>query len=173
MANLITIAGCGPGSPEYLTPAVCKAVERAEVVCASSSIHRLFARTNAKRIVVGADTGGALDELAKHRQRRAVVAVSGDPGISSFGRLVVQRFGRGACRVIPAVSAFQAAFAALGMDWTGAYVVSAHARTPAVDRALLTKFDRIAVLAGGAVDRRIYSRKRPALPDLGMRKPDA
>lgn len=146
--KFITIVGCGPGSVEYVTPAAKTAIEHADILAASPSLQKLFAYVRAERIVIEADTGAALEAIAAQSGKRIVVAVSGDPGISSFGRLVIQRFGRDNCKTVAGVSAVQVAFASLGIDWTGAYIVSAHGRKPAVETQLLRLFDRIAVLTG-------------------------
>jgi precorrin-6y C5,15-methyltransferase (decarboxylating) CbiE subunit len=91
---------------------------------------------------------GSIHEIAAHRGRRIAVLVSGDPGISSLARLVVERFGREACRVIPGVSSVQVAFARLGLDWTGARILSAHGELPQTDFAVLRDEDKIAILTG-------------------------
>ena len=39
----IVIVGCGPGSPDYLTPLARRAVERAEVLVGASRLLDLFA----------------------------------------------------------------------------------------------------------------------------------
>jgi precorrin-6Y C5,15-methyltransferase (decarboxylating) len=78
---------------------------------------------SARTIRLGA-LGSALDALRAHGGR-AVVLASGDPGF--FG--VVRRLraaGLEIARVLPAVSSVAAAFAAAGLDWDDAAVVSAH-----------------------------------------------
>ena len=62
---------------------------------------------------------------------RVAVLVTGDPGIASLGTLAIRRFGRAACRVVPGISSAQVAFARLGLDWTGARILSAHSSRPA------------------------------------------
>lgn len=77
----------------------------------------------ARTIRLGA-LGSAIEALRQHGGG-AVVLASGDPGF--FG--VVRRLraeGLTVGRVIPAVSSVSAAFAAAGLDWDDAAVVSAH-----------------------------------------------
>jgi cobalt-precorrin-7 (C5)-methyltransferase len=144
----ITIVGCGPGSPDYLTDAGRRAIRAAAMLVGSSRLLDLHAAPDQGRIVFGADIPGTLDQIDRHRARRAVaVLVSGDPGLCSLARPVLRRFGRGACRVIPGVSAVQAAFAAVGLDWLDALILDAHHALPETDPAWVGR-NKIAVLAG-------------------------
>ncbi len=130
----ITIAGCGPGALEYVTPAALHAIKQAEILVGARRLLESFPEVAAQRIVVGADVPKALDAIAEHLgQRRIVVLVTGDPGLCSLARPVIQRFGRNACRVIPGISSVHAAFASVGIDWFGARILSAHDRAPDLD----------------------------------------
>ncbi|HEY3319117.1 MAG TPA: precorrin-6y C5,15-methyltransferase (decarboxylating) subunit CbiE [Planctomycetota bacterium] len=145
---MITICGCGPGAPEYITPAVRQAVSRAEVLAGAQRLLNVFRESAAERIVVGADTNRALDEIAAHVERHVVVLVTGDAGLYSFSQAVVKRFGRAACRIVPGISSVQVAFARLGLDWHDARILSAHHLTPDADLRDLTRGGKIAVLLG-------------------------
>jgi precorrin-6B C5,15-methyltransferase / cobalt-precorrin-6B C5,C15-methyltransferase len=59
-----------------------------------------------------------------------VVLASGDPGFFGVVRVLAGRFGRDRLEVLPSVSAVAAAFAAAGLPWDDALVVSAHGRDP-------------------------------------------
>lgn len=145
----IVIVGCGPGAPEYLTLAAGRECMDAEVLLGPQRLLDLFADCQAEKIVMDRPAQETLDLIDRMRgQKRLVVLVSGDPGISSFAVKITERFGRAACRVIPGISSVQVAFARLGMDWADARIISAHGRTPNVSEQELAKFDRIAVLAG-------------------------
>jgi cobalt-precorrin-7 (C5)-methyltransferase len=145
----ITIIGCGPGSPDYITAAGLRAVEEAEVLVGAARLLRDFGVEGADRIKVGGDIAAALDEIdAVRNKRRVAVLVTGDPGLSSLARPVIRRFGREKCRVIPGVSSVQTAFARLGLDWLGAEIITAHGRRPDIDVGYLAGCDKIAVLAG-------------------------
>ena len=144
----ISIVGCGPGSPEYLTPAAMKAVSRAEVLVGARRLLDLFLSSQAERIEVGAGTGEILDRIEARRcHRRIAVLVTGDPGLFSLAKLVLERFGRDNCRVIPGISSVHAAFASVGVDWADARVISAHKENPCCD-ASVWESDKIAVLGG-------------------------
>ncbi len=148
----ILIVGCGPGSPEFLTPAARRAVDGADVVVGPARLLGLFAGAGVRRVVVDGvmdQTLARIDECCR-AGRRVAALVSGDPGLFSLARAIVRRFGRERCRVIPGVSAVQAAFASVGLDWSDARIVSAHARNPDVTAADLARHDKIAILAGTA-----------------------
>ena len=145
----ITIAGCGPGSLDYVTPAARSAIESAQVLVGAKRLLDAFPHVAADRIAVGANIAQALDAIAGCLgQRRVVVLVTGDPGLCSLARPVIRRFGRAACRVIPGISSVHAAFASVGIDWLGARILSAHDTAPALDPASLAMEDKLAVLAG-------------------------
>ncbi len=148
---MITIVGCGPGSKNYLTTAARREIERSELLVASRAVLARLGPLNARLITIGKDISEALELLEKEVRvgEQPVVAVSGDPGISSFARLVVQRFGRDNCTVIPGISSLQVCYARLGLDWTRSFVVNAHGREPDEDFSLAAQFRTIAVLNGG------------------------
>ena len=145
----IIIAGCGPGSPAYLTPRARAAIRKAEVLVGAKRLLDLFPRHPARKIAVTADIGklmAAIDRIRK--SKRIVVLVTGDPGLCSLARPIVNHFGRGNCEIIPGVSSIQFAFARIGLDWQGVRIVDAHGADPGVPPEALMEEDRIAVLAG-------------------------
>ena len=132
-----------------MTTAALRAVEEADYVIGSHRLLELIPFTQAEKQNAGPDISGTLDYIEKNHERgKVAVLVSGDPGLHSLGRPVVKRFGAGACRVIPGVSSVQAGFAAVGIDWNDAVIISAHAENPdeGVDRA--HGASKIAVLLG-------------------------
>ena len=149
MKHKITIIGCGPGALDHLTPAAQQAIADAEVLVGAPRLLKTFAPANAERIIVGANIGKVLREIAARVGRKKLaVLVSGDPGLASLATPVIKRFGLASCRVIPGVSSVQTAFARVGVDWLDAHIVSAHDYTPGVRPAALARAEKIAVLAG-------------------------
>ena len=144
----ISIVGCGPGSSDYLTPAALRAVEAAEVLVGAKRLLDLFAASPAERIVVSAEIDEVLDRIAERADRqRIAVLVTGDPGLFSLAKPVIERFGRSRCRVIPGISSVQTAFARIGVDWADARIISIHKEYP-VNYAPLMDADKVAVLCG-------------------------
>jgi precorrin-6y C5,15-methyltransferase (decarboxylating) CbiE subunit len=145
----IVIVGCGPGSPEYVTPVAQKAIEGAEVLVGSCRLLDLFPRTGAERITIDRDIEKVLREIAQRLDtRRIAVVVSGDPGLCSLSQPIIRHFGRDLCEVIPGVSSIQAAFARLGLEWLDARMINAHSRDPEVDPASLKDAGKIAIFMG-------------------------
>ncbi len=145
----ITIVGCGPGSPDYVTPAARAVVERADALVGAKRLLDLFASHRGKRVEVTTDMDEILASIGDLAEAGSVaVLVSGDPGLFSLCKLVIERFGTAACQVIAGVSSVQAAFAKIGLDWSDARIISAHKRDPDVDPRTLLEADKIAILGG-------------------------
>jgi precorrin-6y C5,15-methyltransferase (decarboxylating) CbiE subunit len=146
----IVIVGCGPGNPDYVTPAARQAALRADVLLGSARLLKLFPESAAEKVQCGADADETAARVAEllEQGRGVAVLVSGDPGLFSLAQGLVGRFGAAACEVIPAVSSVQVAFARLGLGWADARMVSAHGRTPQVEPGELAVSDKIAILCG-------------------------
>ena len=149
----LAILGCGPGGADFVTPAVRREASIADWVGGYSASLDLLEVEPQRRVVVGRDLEAWLEEIARLRSRRdrVAVAVSGDPGLCSLSARVLAHCGRAHCRVLPGVSSVQSAFAAVGEDWMGCQVLSAHAGWPEVDPQTLSGHPKLAVLAGNPV----------------------
>jgi len=146
MEKRIAIIGCGPGAPECVTPEARAACAGAQVLVGSVRALELFPECRARRLVMDGDSRSLLEAVATlDPGLRVAVLVTGDPGIASLGTLAIRRFGRGACRVVPGISSAQVAFARLGLNWTGARILSAHHARP---EAVGAGEKVLAVLAG-------------------------
>ena len=146
MDERVTIIGCGPGSPACVTPEARAACAGAAVLVGAARALELFPECAGRRIVMHGDSRAVLDAVAAlDPALRVAVLVTGDPGIASLGTLAIRRFGRAACRVVPGISSAQVAFARLGLNWTGARIISAHSARP---EATVRGEGVVAVLAG-------------------------
>ena len=148
--KLITIVGCGPGARECVTPEALAAVRGAEVLIGAPRLLGLFVEATAERIPARGNIPEVATAIATNAGRRIAVLVTGDPGISSLARSILERFGLPACHLIPGVSSVQVAFARLGVDWMDARILSAHGGLPRTDFAALEATSKIAILAGSA-----------------------
>lgn len=145
----ITIIGCGPGAPDYITPAARQACLAAKVALGSARTLALFPEFCGERIIMSSNVQEALDAAEKITgARRLAVLVTGDPGLFSLAASFIRWFGREACDIIPGISSVQIAFARLGLDWANAEILSAHHEKPRVDVQCLRRRDKIALLAG-------------------------
>lgn len=147
--NTITIVGCGPGGEGWLGDVARQAIAEADRIAGVPNLLERLAPAGVEQIAVGRDVEAALDRIAARCEaRHTVVLVTGDPGICSLAKSVIRRFGRACCRVIPGVSSVQAAFAALGLDWTDARIVGGHAQPPDIAPSELRNVPVVAVLTG-------------------------
>jgi cobalt-precorrin-7 (C5)-methyltransferase len=146
MEQRIAIVGCGPGAPACVTPEARAACAGADVLVGAARALELFPECAGRRIVMHGDSRAVLDAVAAlDPTERVAVLVTGDPGIASLGTLAIRRFGRAACRVVPGISSAQVAFARLGLNWTGARILSAHSTRP---DSVVAGESVLAVLAG-------------------------
>ena len=125
-----------------------KAVAQAEVLVGAQHLLDLFPQAGCQRIVVRGSMSVILEKVAALVDKETCILVSGDTGLFSLARLVVNRFGRDNCQLIPGISSVQVAFARLALDWSDALIISAHGRVPQINTAELACYDKIALLAG-------------------------
>ncbi len=145
----ITIIGCGPGSVDYLMPVAKKAVAKAQVLVGAKRLLDLFPYSADERIIVTAHITEVLDHIQLVAKDKSVaVLVSGDPGLFSLSKSVINKFGYNRCKVIPAVSSVQVAFARAGLSWEDAKIVSAHHKLPQVRELNFEDYSKVAILAG-------------------------
>ena len=161
----IVIVGCGPGNADYLTVAALNAVEDAEVLVGADHLLTLFPAVGSRRIEVTGSMTAVLDQLEPLLDQQVCVLVSGDSGLFSLAQLVIRRFGRENCRVIPGISSVQVAFSRFALSWNSALFISAHGRQPEETTSDLLKYDRIALLAG---DRNAIGWTADRLDELGV-----
>lgn len=146
----LTIIGCGPGGPDYVTAQARDAVSAARVLIGSRRLLNLF-DPDAPAIPCPARSAEAIGLIEKHLAEGPVtVLVTGDPGLCSLATPLVKHFGADRCQLIPGISSVQVAFARLGLDWRDAKIISSHADLPADSFQELTAFGTIAVLGGGS-----------------------
>jgi cobalt-precorrin-7 (C5)-methyltransferase len=146
----ITVIGCGPGSPEYISGAAVSAVKEAAIIVGTERLLELFPDSGASKVVMGSDMKAALDIIEKAKTMGAVaVLVSGDPGLFSFAKMIVRRIGRDEVRFVPGISSAHVAFARLALDWADARIISAHVADPGDELSRsLAQEHKIAVLLG-------------------------
>ncbi len=144
----LVIIGCGPGSPDYLTPLARRAAENADVLIGAGRLLDLFPRHPGERIATGGDVQKVMEEINRHHGRKVALLVTGDPGLCSLARPVLRRLGREGCEVIPGISSVQAAWSRLGLDWLDARTVDAHEKDPQEEPGSFAGAGKIAILAG-------------------------
>jgi precorrin-6Y C5,15-methyltransferase (decarboxylating) len=124
---LITVVGVGPSPISEL--ARDRLRHAALVVGGRRQLAAVGPPEPTRLVELGGDLEPALDAIAASAEP-VVVLASGDPGFFGIVRALAARFGRRRLEVLPAISAVAAAFAAAGLSWDDAVVVSAHGRDP-------------------------------------------
>jgi len=152
--NLRQAPGGGPtitvlGLPRHFDDADLAALSRADLVAGDaehlrSTRHMLTPR--ATEMTIGDDVGTLLARLGT--AGHPVVLAPGDPGHFGVVRALAARFGPERLDVRPGVPAVAAAFAAAGLPWDDARVVTAQGRDPSAVLAICRRFPKVAVLTG-------------------------
>src|SRR3989338_723273 len=128
--NKIYVIGLGDDGPAGLPQKTLDRIEAAQFLAGGERHLAFFPNHPAIKLVVKSN----LKELAQRleeglgRQERMVVLASGDPLFYGVGGYLAKRFSADRVAVLPAVSAMQLAFAAAGLSWDGASLVSVHAK---------------------------------------------
>jgi precorrin-6Y C5,15-methyltransferase (decarboxylating) len=149
--QVVTVVGVVGG--EVFGRAASSAIDTADVLVGSPRhlarfTDRSTARSTPTQIELVGPLPPLIERIAVHRAagQRVCVLASGDPGFFGITRLLAERFTPQGLRVLPAPSSVSLAWAAAGMTWDDADVVSAHGRplTDAVETAL--RSPKLAVL---------------------------
>jgi cobalt-precorrin-7 (C5)-methyltransferase len=128
----INIVGVGPGSPDFVTPAAKKAVQKAALVIGAQRSITLFTDDIKGESVVL--TAKNLQDLLKQaaqsvKNGKDVALLStGDPGFSGLLHTVKESglFQEADIRVIPGVSSIQACAARLNISWDNTRLFTFH-----------------------------------------------
>ncbi|MCF6149038.1 MAG: precorrin-6y C5,15-methyltransferase (decarboxylating) subunit CbiE [Candidatus Kuenenia sp.] len=149
LRNSVIIVGCGPGLKSYITPKALYNIKKADILVGSRRLLKLFPDTTAKRIILEKNYKQLLKKIASWSfTRQVVVLVSGDPCFFSYTKLIVKKFGRESCIIIPGLSSIQLAFAAIGESWEDAGFASVHGRSSGYKELIkkVKDYDKVAVL---------------------------
>ncbi len=129
MEHQLIVVGIGPGSPEYLLPVARQVIDKARVIVGSKQSLQAFAHDGSEQRVIGGDLPNLFQYIDdKLFTSDVVVMVSGDPGFYSLLAALKKQFPQKFIKVIPGISSFQLAFAAIGEYWQDAVVTSMHGR---------------------------------------------
>lgn len=131
MAKL-NIAGIGPGSPDYVTPAARKTVQQAQIVIgAQRSISLFMGNIEGEKIILTAkNLTENLKKAAESIKNGKDVALlsTGDPGFSGLLHTVIESglFTPDQINVIPGVSSIQVCAARLNLSWDNTRLFTFH-----------------------------------------------
>ena len=125
----LTIIGIGEDGMAGLSPQACDLVEQAEVIVGGDRHHMLAANITAKRIAWPSPFDAMIDEIKRHRGRRIVVLVTGDPLWFSVGARISKSIPAQEVRLLPQLSAFQWASCRMGWSLADVETVTVHGRS--------------------------------------------
>ena len=129
MQNKIIVAGIGPGSEDFITPAALKKIRAAKFLVGSRRALKDFASDGQITFAITCDLDASLSFISeKILLGEVVVMVSGDPGYYSLLDILRKNFPPSSIEVIPSVSAMQLAFAKISLPWHSATLASFHGR---------------------------------------------
>ena len=132
MNKKIIVAGIGPGSEDFISPAALKKIRSAEFLVGGRRALNQFASTNQITCAITRDLDAPLNFIReKILIADVVVMVSGDPGYYSMLDLLRKNFPPESIEVVPSISAMQLAFAKISLPWHDATLLSFHGRQPA------------------------------------------
>ena len=144
----VHIIGCGPGGRDWLTDAARNAAAACGLLVGHERLLALFPAFEGETFALERNYDEAL-ALVVERADPVGVLVSGDPGVHSFAKRVIDRVGRERCAVIPGISSVQYAFAKVGMSWSDAAIASAHASLDPERVAALARSPKACILTDG------------------------
>ncbi|MCB2190061.1 MAG: precorrin-6y C5,15-methyltransferase (decarboxylating) subunit CbiE [Deltaproteobacteria bacterium] len=123
----VQVVGLGLGLQD-VTPAMAAVIDQAEILAGGRRLLDWFPNHQAPRLVLETGLHSWLEKVAEAaKEMRVVVLASGDPGFFGVAGALRRRLGSDLVRVMPNVSAMQAACARLNLSWDHAAHVSLHA----------------------------------------------
>src|SRR5699024_5105772 len=121
---MLTIAGIGPGNPQYLTVDVAQKIEKADIIIAFGRVGSSIKNLRDDYIQVK-KVDEVMDKL--HHNKDMLLLASGDPNF--FGIVnYIKKKGIHIDEVLPGLSSFQYMMAKLKKPWQEAEFISLHGR---------------------------------------------
>lgn len=146
--NKLTVLGCGPGNPLYVTPIVSNFVFQAELLVGCPRTLDLFPNSNAQKLVYNHNIDILLNAVHKSLDqcKRTVWLCTGDTSLFSISQVLIKHFGSEKCHIEPGISSVQIACAKLHIPLNKVCILSAHGKNLNLDTNKITK--HFCILAG-------------------------
>ncbi|GAB6174693.1 bifunctional cobalt-precorrin-7 (C(5))-methyltransferase/cobalt-precorrin-6B (C(15))-methyltransferase [Paradesulfitobacterium aromaticivorans] len=147
---MIYVIGTGPGTAEWVAPAIKQTVARCDVLVGSERLQVLFPEFSRERHLLSSNLGQTYNRIADLLAQSLTIGVlvSGDPGFYSILSGLKREFPAAEIAVLPGISSLQLAFAKAGLPWQEASFCSVHGRDlNTLPRVISSP---LAVLTGGA-----------------------
>lgn len=129
MAGKVIIISCGPGGKDSITLEAIKKINSCHVLIGSSRLLAAFAPAEKKQVNLKGIIENLKPILNEHRQKTVGILVTGDAGLYSLAKKVINLCETDRMvEIIPGVSSLQAAFARLARSWEQVETFSFHGR---------------------------------------------
>lgn len=131
---VLYLVGAGPGSPDFVTPAAQRAVEKSNLIIGSERVLKLFDGNGKKIAFNGENVREKLEEAVKRAAVGETVSIisTGDPGFSGVlkpvNEIIKELNINVDVQVIPGISSIQMCAARLLLPWNQANILTLHGR---------------------------------------------
>lgn len=131
---VLYLVGAGPGSPDFVTPAAQRAVEKSNLIIGSERVLKLFDGNGKKIAFNGENVKEKLEEAVKRAAMGETISIisTGDPGFSGVLKPVnevIKKLNINVdVQVIPGISSIQLCAARLLLPWSQANILTLHGR---------------------------------------------
>ena len=124
----ISIVAMGPGNPSFLTFAAKEALEDAEIIIGAKRLLTELPESCRSKKLHAATRADEIIDIIEHAENEATfaIAMSGDTGIFSGTKSLLERLEGYETKVIPGVGSVQYFAAQLGRAWQSWRCISAH-----------------------------------------------
>ena len=128
--NKINVLGLGPGSMDYILPAVIKKIEESDIIIGGKRHIESLGKyvENKEYFYITADLTAAVDFINHNRNRKISLIVSGDTGFYSMLTFMRKHFRGEELTVVPGISSIQYMFAKISDYWYDACISSVHGK---------------------------------------------
>ncbi|MGB0854495.1 MAG: precorrin-6y C5,15-methyltransferase (decarboxylating) subunit CbiE [Pikeienuella sp.] len=128
MSAWLHIIGIGEDGMAGLSPTARDLIENAEVIIGGDRHHALSPNVTAERLKWPSPFDAMIDEITRHKTRRLVILVTGDPLWYSVGARILKAIPADEITFHPQLSAFQWAAARMGWSLADAATLTVHGR---------------------------------------------
>lgn len=145
--NKVLVLGIGPGSPDYVMPAVLDKIARCDVLVGGNRHLAIYKTFDQVGISLDSDWDRIICAIRERARDKLVgVLVSGDPGLYSLLSVLLKNFKREELDVYPGISSLQYLFARGVLPWQDAAIVSLHGRSTEDLVEMIIKNPKLALL---------------------------
>lgn len=150
--NQIIIAGVGPGSAAYVSPAAVSAIYDADILIGGKRNLSEFAYLNKTAIAIGANLPEICAYIQEQAQKKKIcILASGDPGVFSIAGYLRTHLHGMDIVTVPGISALQYLCAKTGIAWEDAEIISLHGKSENGWEQKVRENAKSILFTGGAV----------------------